>query len=195
MLPVFVDTETTGLHRGYRAWEIALIQRGRDGVDSPVTIFVDVADLDLANADPAALAVGRFDERHPQRGGSLGPGQVLLSGVDAAREVQQRTVGAQLCGVNTGYDVTPLDDLLARAGLKSRWFYVPLDLIVLTYGFLLGRGVAEVPRSSEALSVACGVLPPSGADRHTAMGDAQWAARWHDAIIPRTVPLGDHAAA
>lgn len=182
MIPVFIDTETTGLRRGYRPWEIALLRREADGTESEITIFIDVDDLDLANAEDSALAVGRFEARHPQRGGALGPNQVLLAGADAAREVQQRTAGAQLFGINTGYDVTALDGLLGRHGLDAQWFYVSEDLLSLGRGYLLGRGDQCPPRSSERLSTACGVEVPSSADRHTAMGDARWAARWYDRL-------------
>lgn len=183
MIAVFVDTETTGVHRGYRPWDIALIRREPDGTHTETTIFVDVDDLDLDNADPAALEIGRFEQRHPQRGGDLGPGDILLSGDEAAQEVSLFTAGAQLFGVNTWFDFTGLDGLLARHNLDASWFYVPGDLLGLAYGFLRGQGVANPPRSSERLSLACGVPVPAADERHTAMGDARWAARWYAEIV------------
>lgn len=180
MIPVFIDTETTGVHRGYRAWEIALIRRTAAGAEAEITIFVDVDDLALESADPAALAVGRFEERHPQKGGSLGDNQVLLTGSEAAQEVLRWTAGAEIFGINPGFDVTAVDELLSRHHLEGRWFYCPVDLLGVAYGYLLGRGVACPPRSSECLSIACGVTPPVRAERHTAMGDARWVARWYD---------------
>ncbi len=43
-------------------------------------------------------------------------------------------------------------------------------------------------KNSEKTSHACGVHPPTSAERHTAMGDARWVARWHDAIMPQIIP-------
>lgn len=38
------------------------------------------------------------------------------------------------------------------------------------------------PWRSDDLARACGVEPPSEADRHTAMGDARWVQRWYDVL-------------
>ena len=39
------------------------------------------------------------------------------------------------------------------------------------------------PASSRAqLAAAIGVPPAAAAERHTALGDARWAARWFDAL-------------
>ncbi len=40
----------------------------------------------------------------------------------------------------------------------------------------------QPPWKSDDLARACGVEPPTGGERHTAVGDARWAARWYDAI-------------
>ena len=56
---VFLDTETTGLHIDRRPWEIALVRR-EDGSTRAVTIFIDLRDIPLDQADPTALQIGRF---------------------------------------------------------------------------------------------------------------------------------------
>lgn len=48
------------------------------------------------------------------------------------------------------------------------------------------RRSIQPPWNSDELSLACGVNPPSEADRHTAMGDARWAKRWYDKITGHT---------
>ncbi|WP_225506666.1 hypothetical protein [Mycolicibacterium fortuitum] len=181
VIPVFLDTETTGLHRGYRPWEIALIRR-EETIDTELTIFVDIDDIDLDSADPISLQLGGFEQRHPQRGGALGPDQVLMSGADAAAEVQKRTAGVEIWGVNPSYDTIGLDGLLARHRLEATWYYQPQDIAQQGRGFLRGSGIARPPRTSDELSLACGVQPPAPHERHTAMGDARWVGRWYDAL-------------
>jgi hypothetical protein len=181
MTVVFLDCETTGIHRGYRAWEIAMIRRDPDGSEKAITIFVDQDDLDLANADPEALAIGGFAARHPGFGWNLDVGQVHIREAGAAQLVQDWTAGAKVFGINPSYDTICLDAMLARHGLPSTWFYVPQDISGIAYGFMCGRGI-KAPRSSEPLSIACGVEPPSPQERHTAMGDALWVRRWYDKL-------------
>lgn len=65
MTLVFVDTETTSLRPDRRAWDIALIVRRPGEPDREYQWFVDDLALDLGNADPFALKIGRFYERHP----------------------------------------------------------------------------------------------------------------------------------
>jgi hypothetical protein len=170
---VFLDTETTGLHRGYRAWEIAMIRRDRDGAEASITIFVDKDDLDLANADPRGLAIGGFEQRHPSFGWPLQAGQIYVGERDAAHLVQQFTEAALVFGVNPSYDTIGLDGLLARQGLAPTWFYVPQDIATMAYGFMLRTDAHPLPRQAERLSVA---------ERHTAMGDALWVRRWYDKL-------------
>ncbi len=181
---VFVDTETTKRNRGYRPWEIAMIRRESSGEESAITIFVDKADLDLANAEPEALEIGGFSYRHPQKGARLEAGQALCTGDDAAALVQPWTDSAMLFAVNRHYDAVGPDGVLHRAGLTSTWFYAPQSIDAIAYGFAL-KDDPRAPRSSEPLSKACGVDPPGPEERHTAMGDALWVRRWFDALNAR----------
>jgi hypothetical protein len=62
---VFLDTETTHLHpRLRRPWEIAMIRRPAlpNNADR---ITMMITDVDLSDADPESLKIGRFYERHP----------------------------------------------------------------------------------------------------------------------------------
>ncbi len=54
---VFLDTETTSLRPDREAWEVAIIRRDGEGF-TEFECFV--GDLDLLNADPKSLLVGRF---------------------------------------------------------------------------------------------------------------------------------------
>ncbi len=44
------------------------------------------------------------------------------------------------------------------------------------------RPYLDAPWRSDGLSRACGVAPPAEDERHTALGDARWVARWYDAM-------------
>lgn len=178
---VFLDTETTGRDRLRRAWEIAMIRRDDLG-EREVTIFVDIADLALYQADPKALAIGRFDDRHPQRRGKLGRDQHLMTGADAAGVVQEWTAGARVFGVVPSFDTGCLDSLMERHGRSPKWHFQPWDIAVLATGYLIGRQ-QPVERSAEETSRACGVNVPSSDERHTALGDARWVRRLYDRIF------------
>ncbi|MBE5477697.1 hypothetical protein E3G68_005030 [Mycobacteroides abscessus] len=180
---VFLDTETTGRDRLRRAWEIAMIRRDDFG-EREVTLFVDVADLALHQADPQALAIGRFDDRHPQRRGKLSDNQYLMCGAEAAAVVHEWTADARVFGVVPSFDTGCLDSLLERHGRTPKWHFQPWDIAVLATGYLIGRQ-QPVERSAEATSRACGVDIPVSAERHTALGDARWVRRLYDRIFTR----------
>lgn len=179
---VFLDTETTRKDRRRRAWEIAIIRRDHRG-DREITIFIEIADLDLHHAEPTSLAIGRFDERHPQRGGALGENAQLLSGEAAAAVVQEWTANAQIFGVVPSFDTECLQGLLERHKRDPLWHFQPWDVAVLATGYLRGQKM-PAQRSAEATSRACGVAVPDPAERHTALGDARWARRLHDCVMP-----------
>jgi hypothetical protein len=180
---VFLDAETTRLDRRRRPWEIAMIRREHGGRDEEITVFVDIDDLELADADPESLRIGGFGTRHPSFGRPLAAGERLCSAAAAARLVQQWTAGAQVFGVVPSFDTFCLDELLHRHDLEPRWHFQAWDMAVFAAGFLAGLRRAA-GTTSEAVSKQCGVEPPQGIERHTAMGDARWVQRWYDRIVP-----------
>ena len=95
---VFLDTETTGVHRGRRPWEIAIIRRTAHG-QSRLLLCVDIDDLDLSYADPIGLKVSGFHNRHPQA--RLRPKYFprVYRASEVATIVQQWTAGATIVGV------------------------------------------------------------------------------------------------
>ena len=202
----FVDTETTGLGPACQAWEIAVITRDESGEEETLELFVEV---NVAKADPAALDVGRFYDRHPLGRYLAGDPAVsvssrprpsggawanYVSGWDAAQLVARATHGAHLVGVNPAFDADVLARLLRNHGVAPRWSYHLVDVTTIAVGWLNGRGPAgfggmwvSPPWSSTELSEVCGVPVPEGAARHTALGDARWARRWFDALVPSAV--------
>jgi hypothetical protein len=208
----FVDTETTGVHPGRVAWEIAIIRRESDGTQRTMHAFI--RDVDLSEADPFGLKVGRFYERHPSYNGTvdevldddpfagspvapLPAGARLLDEQWAAVQVERLTRGAHLVGAVPNFDAEVFADMLRRHRLTPAWHYHLIDVENLAVGFLAGRRAqleadgnlvaADLrlapPWKSDELSRGCGVEPPSDEERHTALGDARWAQRWYDAIV------------
>lgn len=183
---VYADVETTGLHRGRRIWEVALIRRDdpASAAGEEVT-WLMIADVDLSHADSKALEIGGFYDRHPQYAdtrpkpsGTRKP--ELVSERGAAKIVERATRGARLVGVNPTFDHTSLSRMLYAFGYHPAWDYWPLDLKSLAIG-RLGLTGNEVIRSDD-LAERCGVQPVT-TDRHTALGDARWAQRWHEATL------------
>jgi hypothetical protein len=199
-----LDTETTGLHPQRQAWDIAMIRRDDNG-ESGWQFYVEV---DLADADPFALKVGRFYDRHPYgrylakdlphpfswpvTNRRLGE---LLSPSEAARHVARVTHGAHIIGAVPNFDTEVLATLLRRHGLTPGWHYHLIDVEALALGWLHGRAQAgahnaglpmeiltRLPWKSDDLAAACGVESPDEEERHTALGDAKWALRLYDAI-------------
>ncbi|MBF6302266.1 hypothetical protein IU459_32705 [Nocardia amamiensis] len=200
---VFVDIETTHTDPGLRRpWEIALIRREPNGWQKQITILIE--DVDLSHADPRALDVGRFYERHPQYAPipplvrDTPPSSITCTGEDdvfylteaaAAAVVDDWTAPsangrARFAGYNVWFDADTLDAMLRRHRRLPRWDYHLIDVGNMAAGRL---GIAEPMRSYE-LSRATGAEPPSEAEQHTALGDARWVMRWWDQL---TSPVPD----
>lgn len=164
---VFLDTETTGLHPTREAWEVGMIKQDR-GVQERVSFFVDYSDLDMATADPFALNIGKFWERHPDITGEntrdfilqpyeesreaitsqdyddLAKLPVLLRAVDAAILVADFTRGAHIVGAVPSFDTETLDPLLRKHNQLPGWHYHLTDVETLAIGYLNAM-LAQIP--------------------------------------------------
>lgn len=178
---VFLDTETTSTLHTRHPWEIAMILRAEGRKDRELVVYIDVADLDLKNADPKALKISRFHERHPQITGDIPAGAILCSEQQAAARVLEWTAGARVAGVNPHFDLDTLEPMLRRHNLDPRWYFMPLCVATEGSGFVKGRGIRP-GRTAEAISRQCGVEPPAAPLRHSALGDALWAMHWLDQL-------------
>lgn len=198
----FIDTETTGVHPDRQVWEVAMICRDDKG-EEETTFFVDV---DLSQADPFGLKVGRFYDRHPY-------GQ-FLSGLDndntprawspkqAAEIIACWTHGAHIVGAVPNFDTETLAPLLRDHGYLPAWHYHLIDVEALAVGYLahleqanmaalrevdpnvqFKPSLATPPWTSDTVSRALNVEPASEDERHTALGDARWAMRLYDAVM------------
>jgi DNA polymerase III epsilon subunit-like protein len=193
----FVDCETTSLGPDRRAWEIGIILREPGSVrrDREFCFLIDADDLDLGNADPVSLKVGRFYERHPQyRLDREFDYSEVEPEAEALREVEAITRGAHLVGAVVSFDADVLGQRMRANGILPGWHYHLIDVEALAVGYLafsaardgdgkeLDGSITALPWKSEALSRALGV-DPDDFDRHTALADAKWAMRIYDAVM------------
>lgn len=197
----FIDTETTGVHPGRRAWEVAIIRREPDGQERTLHAFV--ADIDLSEADPYGLRIGRFYDRHPKFARDLDerllvPNNILILDEDQlAPMVERMTRGTHLVGCVPNFDAEVFADMLRRHWLTPAWHYHLIDVENLAVGYLHGRsaenpgggvsGAVDLPWSSDEISRQVGVEPAGDDERHTALGDAKWAMRLYDVITGQAV--------
>lgn len=184
----FIDTETTSLRPDRRAWEIALILRqpGQDDVEH--RWLISWADLDLGNADPAALRIGGFYERHPEANGEADRSSYIsATGAHdeqiALLQVEELTRGAILMGSNPSFDAETLAARMRSHGICPSWHYRVEDVPTLAKGWLLGLGGRwePLPAKSEEISKACGI-DPQEYERHTALGDCHWIRDLYDRV-------------
>lgn len=186
----FLDCETTKLGPGARAWEIGLIRRPAGATrtdDRKHHWFIYTHDLDLGNADPTSLTIGRFYERHPQAlynkhaAGARPENQVM-------EEIEKLTRGARILGSKPSFDQEILDARMRAHGLIPAWHHHPEDVPAMARGWKIGMGTPrnEAPRRSDDISRACGINPDDY-DRHTALGDCAWMRDLYDRV---TTPPG-----
>ena len=124
----------------------------------------------------------------------------LRPALDVADGELARVQFLELGDFNINFDEVTLDAMLRRHGLMPRWDYHLIDLPSMALGWLHGRAhesglfdfreAAQLPYRSYELSSSCDVEPPSEDERHTAMGDADWVMRWHDALTYRPFDAG-----
>lgn len=178
----FVDTETTSLLGNRRAWEFAAIRVDFAGGEHREEFFIDLPSY--AEADPTALRIGGFYERHPWPKHSGGATLVTNARSEevAAHAIERITRGAVLVGSNPAFDAATLDPLLRRHGLIPSWHYAVRDIVPLVAGFLRGNGYGIESWKSEKLSRDVGVNPDDFA-RHTAMGDCEWTRAMYEAVM------------
>lgn len=207
---VFLDTETTCLGSRARPWEIAVIRRELLPIPDgrPQTSIAEVVlhvEYDVPTLPPGttakALEVGRWLARGAP--GATYLDEVNADGVNVSAgseaEVALELAGLfgdepLLVGVGVHFDAAVLGSMFLRHRLPEEpWHYGLVDLKAATWGYLRylsrvavltedERAALALPLSSERLSRAVGIDPPTGEERHTALGDARWAARWYDAL-------------
>jgi hypothetical protein len=165
---VFLDTETTSLNRYKRQiWDLAYIVRDPDNGhdDTEKQFFFNV---DLRDADPISLNIGRYYERHPEPYFTYGG---LFAGEpDVLRDVADDLRGAILVGAVPSFDEETLARKLYKVlHLQPTWNYHLVDIETLIAGHL---GLLP-PWNYSTVIAAAGLPPVAEEDRHTAIGDAR----------------------
>lgn len=195
---VFVDTETTGLSaERHEVWEV--------GVIADADEYRWMLAVDLRLADPIALDIGRFHERHPQgnrfpHGSKDAPRIEQLD--DFAAWFAETTHGRHLVGAIPSFDEERLRKILLGQGVAPSWHYHIIDVEALMVGWLYATRAARLesiarsqttypppevptlPWKSEDLSRALGVNPDEF-EKHTALGDARWAKAIYEKVMGR----------
>jgi DNA polymerase III epsilon subunit-like protein len=186
----FIDTETTGLDRKRRqVWDFACIVRDLDdngnltGHDTEHQFFIGV---DLTDADPFALRIGHYWERHPLALPSDPAGKELYEARKAKRLVDDYTAAGMIAdltanaiwvGAVPSFDEETIAKMLRRNGFMPRWDYHLVDVETFAAGYL---GM-EPPWKNDVINKASGIVIPE-ADRHTALGDARGVRDLYDKI-------------
>ena len=179
---VALDTETTGLDPDTEdVFEIAVVdlQTGaeREWHLQPRPEVV-------AAMHPKAVEVNRYPERVAE------PDWNWHSTHHLDGPLRDLLDGAHIVGAVPDFDTRHLTSLYRRFGMEPpRWHYHLIDVEAMAVGWLHamtrdgdleGDDLAlSLPWRSDDLSRACGVEPPSEDERHTALGDARWVARWY----------------
>lgn len=176
---VFLDTETTGLDPAIEeVFEIAVID-GETG--SEFEFHVEPMPEVIAAMHPKAAEVNRYHER------TSAPDWWWGSPHATADRLAKLLVGAHIVGAVPDFDARFLTAFYQRLQYPvPRWHYHLIDIENLAYGWLLREPftaqerntLASLPWDSDALSQMCGVVPVPEDERHTALGDARWVARW-----------------
>lgn len=186
----FLDTETTGLHSHRRTWNIGLIRRDPDGTETAEEIIIRGDDL-LWEADPMALLIGHFWERHPDFGGDPGAA-LVLDEEEALKWLHERirpvvtpkgAVPMHIVAAVPSFDVEGLSRWFRQHQMSWPMHYHQMCVENIALGALAGRGhVVRPPHKSKDLSALLG-LDADGYWEHTALGDAYWARDMYDAAM------------
>jgi hypothetical protein len=156
-----------------------MVRREVDGDQRETSFFVA---LNLQGADPAALRVGGFFDRHPAgrkiSGKPATPGPpVVYSLHDAARTVMEWTFDATIVASIPSFDLHHLDRLLRAEGYLPSWDHRVRCVESMAFG-ALGEEYGGLRDYCDAFDVDFPV-----AERHTARGDARAVVRLYDAVI------------
>jgi DNA polymerase III epsilon subunit-like protein len=185
----FVDCETTGLDvRRHSLWEVAVIVREPGVPDDELLWQVRP---DLSEADPKALAIGRFEERFCVPDGwdavciEGDRPTFRMSMPEFLSDLQGELRDAVLIGSNPAFDDRFLTALMQDHRMRTPWHYRPDDVVAMAAGWLYAHGETSAlgrPWRSYEISEAVGVPRPTAEAGHTALGDARWARDLYDAV-------------
>ena len=194
---IALDTETTGLDpRLEDVFEIAAVDL--DTGDEHVWT-IEPSPTVIEAMHPKAAEVNHYHER------TAAPDWIWDAPRDGTREdvlgvlngVRHVLDGAHVVGAVPDFDIRHLAAMFERRGVDPpRTHYHLIDVEVMAVGWIACRRQAQaarghdatvaaiddvltLPYKSDDLAEFCGIEPPSDDERHTALGDARWVARWY----------------
>lgn len=175
---VVIDTETTSLDPYNRVvWEIGMVKINPDGTTVSKDFQIELNQREIDRANPESLEIGGFDERYNEL--------EALSRRTVANYVRDFTEGCIIANFAVDFDVRNLTDLLHSYDLQPAWDYHLLDLRSLFVGYLTAKGHERgfLDWDQDAFADEFGVATIEEGNRHTALGDAEYAAAMLEAVI------------
>lgn len=164
---VFIDTETTGLDiERHELWELALIVREDNGEQWD---YEKMVSPDLANADPNALRMNGFYERHYESG---------TNSYHVAEDVAKITSNATLVGANPSFDASFIDKFLRKWNYAPAWKHRMICVESLVAGALRLPEPVSLLKSAELMDIEVNTE-----EAHTASYDAHLAMQVYDAVM------------
>ena len=184
----FIDTETTGLDPDRNPiWEVAVIV---DGIEH-VWQVAHHQDLPIVAERGRPPVLGQWVSQWVIDNTGYGTRYNATTALEPWESVDrfaELVDGRHLVGMVPSFDEERLrrmhDRELGKTTGRYPWHYHLIDIEAVMVGAHVARfGVPPaLPWDSGELSRSVGVEPPSGDDRHTALGDARWARDVWDAV-------------
>lgn len=194
---LFVDVETTGLDPDrHELWEVALIRRDDDGDVE----YLWQLPVNLGWADPIALSIGKFYERHwtdslngnplvinSGRSFADPPFQLLANPYGFAQAFAQATHGGVFIAANPTFDASFLGPFLRRYEACPGWHYRLVCIESMAVGYLnaADRGGDPLPipwKGVSDLAERLGV-PVAEETKHSALADARKVRDLYDRVM------------
>lgn len=170
---IFVDTETTGLDLlRHKVWEVAAVIADEDTYEilGTHTWQLQLTKGDLANAEPIALEINRFEERRAPLEEQFTTDEFL------AEFLALFDKGDHWVGAMPAFDEVRIRLMCISQGISDddiRWHYHLIDIENRMAGYLDANGFrVPIPWRHGDLVEAIGIDQIDEAVKHTALGDA-----------------------
>jgi hypothetical protein len=183
---MFIDTETLGLHPDrHPIWEAAacMYDETTGQVFSWHSWQVQLTESDLMTADPVALGINKFHDRYDPAHATT-PDAFCWQLAHAASQ----TGASQIvwAGAVPSFDEERIRRMFEVHSVPVFWHYHLLDVETLAIGHIEATtGVRlDLPVSSDLLTEMLDLNAPPTENRHTALGDVEWALAMYEACRP-----------